>query len=84
MGAYESQRKPSRRRNRWAVLPAGCREVDQLAVDSEGRLVLAEIKDTPASSSSVRYTPFQLLHYVWECPTALESVRSQLKGLRWV
>ena len=65
----------------WAKPPSGGREVDQLAIDSEGRLVLVELKDASVSSASVYYTPFQLLHYVWEWHDALESVRSQLQDL---
>ena len=65
----------------WAKPPTAGREVDQLAVDLEGRLVIAELKDASASSASVFYTPFQLLHYVWEWHNALESVRSGLQNL---
>ena len=61
--------------------PDAGREVDQLAVDPEGRLVLAELKDATRGSSSVYYTPFQLLQYVWEWHSALESVRSGLQDL---
>ena len=71
----------SHQRDRWAMPPTGGREIDQLAVDSEGRLVLVELKDSSANSASVYYTPFQLLHYVWKWHDALESVRSQLQAL---
>ena len=65
----------------WAMPPDSCREIDHLAVDPEGRLVLAELKDATRGSSSVYYTPFQLLQYVWEWHSALESVRSGLQDL---
>ena len=61
--------------------PAAGREVDQLAVDLEGRLVIAELKDASAGSASVFYTPIQLLHYLWEWHNALEPVRSGLQAL---
>ena len=65
----------------WAMPRAVGGEVDQIAVDMEGRLVIAELKDASASPASVFYTPFQLLHYVWEWHNALESVRSGLQNL---
>ena len=66
---------------KWAMPRATGGEVDQLAVDPEGRLVTAELKDASASPASVFYTPFQLLHYVWEWYNALELVRSGLQEL---
>ena len=77
----ETQRKSAGQRDRWTEPPTGGREIDQLAIDSEGRLVLVELKDASASSASVYYTPLQLLHYVWEWHDALESVRGQLQEL---
>ena len=65
----------------WAMPPTAGREVDQLAVDSKGKLVIAELKHASASPASVYYTPFQLLHYVWEWYNALEPVRSGLQAL---
>ena len=65
----------------WAEPPNAGREVDQLAIDREGRLVIAELKDASASPASVFYTPFQLLHYAWEWHNALEEVRSGLQEL---
>ena len=50
----------------WAAPRTAGGEVDLLAVDQEGRLVIAELKNASASPGSVFYTPFQLLHYVWE------------------
>ena len=48
----------------WAQLPKRGGEVDQLAVDPDGRLVVIELKH--ASASGVYYAPLQLLQYVWE------------------
>lgn len=64
--------------------PKSRNKVDQLAVDSEGHLVLLELKDSSAKSApSVYYAPFQLLQYVWEWHKALqcESVRADLQKL---
>ena len=77
----EDRRRSRTRRNWWVKVPRGGREVDQLAVDSEGSLVLLELKVASANQSSVYYTPFQLLQYVWEWYCALESVRPQLQAL---
>ena len=66
---------------KWAMPRAAGGEVDQLAIDQKGRLVIVELKDASARPASVFYTPFQLLHYIWEWYTALESVRSGLQGL---
>ncbi len=49
----------------WARPPAAGREVDQLAIDADGRLVLLELKDALSRSPAVYYAPFQLLQYVW-------------------
>ena len=65
----------------WAEPPNAGREVDQLAIDREGRLVIAELKDASAGPASVFYTPFQLLNYIWEWHSALELVRSGLQDL---
>ena len=56
-------------------------EIDQLAVDPNGRLVLVELKDTENGSGSVYYAPFQLLRYVWEWYCALDSVREELNKM---
>lgn len=66
----------------WAILPdKGNKrnEIDQLAVDLKGRLVIVELKD--ASASGVYYAPFQLLQYVWEWDSALKLVQGQLQAL---
>lgn len=68
----------------WAALSEGGRgaELDQLAIDPEGRLVLIELKYAPASPASVFYAPFQLLQYVHEWHQAFDAVRGGLDALR--
>ena len=70
-----------RRRERWSSPPAGAREVDQLAIDSDGRLVLLELKAASSRAPSLYYAPFQLLHSVWEWHEAIECVRDGLQQL---
>ena len=77
----ESQRKSPGQRDGWAMPGEGGREVDQLAVDSEGRLVLVELKSASATPSAIYYSPYQLLQYVWEWHRALESVLVQVQQL---
>ena len=70
------------RRERWKELRTrGRKKVDQLAIDTEGRLVLIELKDAKAASDTLYYVPFQLLQYVWEWHSALDSVRASLQEL---
>ena len=76
-----SQSKSAGPRGQWSPPPARGREIDQLAVDADGRLVLLELKDASAGSASAYYTPFQLLQYVWEWHDALECVRGRLQDL---
>ena len=63
----------------WAKLPERGGEVDQLAVDSDGRLVVIELKH--ASASGVYYAPLQLLQYVWEWHDAFETTRNSVQEL---
>ena len=77
----KDRRNSPRSRDRWTSLSGSGRKVDQLAIDSEGRLVLLELKNGSAGPSSVYYSPFQLLQYVWEWHAALGSVRDQLQEL---
>lgn len=63
----------------WAQLPRLGGEADQLAVDTDGSLVIIELKD--ASKSRVYYAPLQLLQYVWEWHEAFTAVRQQLQNL---
>ena len=77
----KSQQKSSGRSETWAMPGVAGREVDQLAVDAEGRLVLIELKSASANPSAVYYSPFQLLQYVWEWHHALPLVLVQLQEL---
>ena len=65
--------------NGWAKLPRRGGEVDQLAIDACGRLLVIELKHT--SASGVYYAPLQLLQYVWEWHNAFETVRPSVQGL---
>ena len=65
----------------WAKLPRRGRELDQLAVDLVGRLVLLELKDGSKNDAEVYYSPLQLLQYIWEWHTALEAVRGDLQSV---
>ena len=78
-----SNRSLPNRRDHWAMPPKWKTrlELDQLAVDGSGNLVLVEIKDASASAQSVYYAPFQLLQMVWEWNRALNSVRSSVQEL---
>ena len=77
---YEAHRGESGP-NRWKEPPKSGRKLDQLAVDSEGRLVLLELKDGLGGNAGVYYSPFQLLRYVWEWLSAWEEVRDDLREL---
>ena len=63
----------------WAQLSKRGGEVDQLAVDPDGRLVVIELKH--ASASGVYYAPLQLLQYVWEWHDAFETTRTSMQEL---
>lgn len=80
----EAARTELSSRKHWSLeVPVGRTrgEVDQLAVDPRGSLVLIELKNASASPDSVYYSPLQLLSYVWEWHTAYESVREGAR--RW-
>ena len=79
----ESRRSLPTRRDHWAMPPQQKTrlELDQLAVDSTGNLVLLEIKEASASAQTVYYAPFQLLQNVWEWHRALNTVRSSVQEL---
>ena len=66
---------------RWGEPKVTGTELDQLAVDENGRLVLIELKDAKKRNAEVYYAPFQLLQYIWEWYSALEAVRSDLQAL---
>ena len=76
-----SRRKLPSRKDHWAKLPQRKKsnEIDQIAVDPQGRLVIVELKD--AAASDVYYAPLQLLHYVWEWHNAFGTVRDSLQRL---
>lgn len=80
VAAARAELEPIREEGRWAPLPAGkvSAELDQLAVDPSGKLVLVELKDAAASAASVYYAPLQLLQYVHEWAAALPRVQHQL------
>ena len=63
-----------RRNDRWVKPKKIAMKVDQLGIDPEGRLVLAELKDAEhGNESEICYSPFQLLQYVWEWQHALDA-----------
>ena len=68
-----------RRSRGWAGLPRPGGEADQLAVGTDGALVIIELKD--ASKSGAYYAPLQLLQYVWEWDKAFTIVRQGLQSL---
>ena len=83
-GQLDSARKELRSlasREGWGDVPQVGNKLDRLAVDPEGRLVVLELKNAGAGPASVFYSPYQLLHYMWEWHSALESVRPQLQDL---
>lgn len=67
--------------SRWAVPTSGGTELDQLALDSRGRLVLIELKDASKSSADLYYAPLQLLHYVWIWHDAFDDVRDGVEAM---
>ncbi len=75
--------RPGRRHEKWARPKRPGRELDQLAIDSNGNLVLIEIKDAKGTSSEVYYAPLQLLQYIheWRHAFGWLSVSRQLQKL---
>ena len=65
----------------WTKPSKDGKELDQLAVDGKGRLVLVELKDGTKHNAQVYYAPFQLLQYVWEWHRALETVKDSVQKL---
>ena len=65
----------------WARVsePKGANELDQLAVDPEGRLVLVELKD--GGAKDVFYAPLQALRYAWEWSGAVRELLPELEAL---
>ena len=78
---YEARRNEARRRDRWKKPSKSGKELDQLAIDQKGHLVLIELKGK--KSSADYYTPFQLLQYGWAWHRALKvkAVRDNLQTL---
>ena len=78
-----ARRSSPNRQHHWAMPPEPRTrlELDQLAVDSAGNLVLPEIKKASSSAQTVCYAPFQLLQNVWEWHRALNTVRSSIQEL---
>ena len=78
-----SRRSLPNRRDHWAMpsKPKTRLELDQLAVDSSGNLVLLEIKKASAIAPTVYSAPYQLLQNVWEWHRALNTVRSSVQEL---
>ena len=68
-------------REGWGDVPQVGNKLDRLGVDPDGHLVLLELKNSGVGPASVFYSPYQLLHYVWEWHSALETVRPQLQAL---
>jgi hypothetical protein len=66
---------------RWhrPAAPKGANELDQLAIDDAGRLVLVELKD--ARASEVVTAPLQALRYVWEWHADVASLLPSLNAL---
>ena len=64
----------------WPVPSTTGTEVDQLAVDPEGGLVLLELKDASETSADIYYSPFHLLQCVWEWNDVLDEARSNLQA----
>ena len=83
-GIYAAHRG-ARGRRRWSNLEVKRRsEVDQLAVDPAGNVVLIELKDASKPSAEIYYAPFQLFRYVWEWRNALKvspRLRDQIQEL---
>ena len=70
------------RANGWPAPDATGSEIDQLAIDPAGQLVLLELKDASSGGTDkVYYSSFQLLQYVWEWHAALEAVQDKLQAV---
>ncbi len=67
--------------NGWAAPAPGATELDQLGVDSCGRLVLIELKDASRSTAALYYAPFQLLQSIWVWHDAFDAVRDGVDAL---
>ena len=68
--------RPGRRGQRWQEPSSPGKELDQLAVDEKGNLVLIELKHAArdGNSAEIYYSPLQLLQYIHEWKRALGSL----------
>lgn len=78
--------RPNRYGKSWKEPPKkqARRQVDQLGIDENGKLVLVELKDARASDeSSVFYSPLQLLGYIheWNAAVGTTKVRTDLDAV---
>lgn len=67
--------------NGWAAPAPGATELDQLAVDPCGRLVLIELKDASKPTAALYYAPFQLLQSIWVWHDAFDAARDGVQAL---
>ena len=67
--------------NGWPTPNSTGTEIDQLAVDPKGRLVILELKDASKRGAEIYYSPFQLLQYVWEWHSVLDSAQHGLQAV---
>jgi hypothetical protein len=67
----------------WAIRPTAKigAELDQLAVDPVGRLVLVELKFGKAAADSVYCAPLQILQYAHEWATVFTALKGRLQSL---
>ena len=67
----------------WKEPKKSADKLDQLAIASDGRLVLLELKDSyNGGGARVYYSPFQLLQYVWEWHEALNNTPKLLEQVQ--
>lgn len=66
-------KRPGRRGQKWSEPSSPGKELDQLAVDPKGNLVLIELKyaEGDGNSAEIYYSPLQLLQYIHEWKRAL-------------
>lgn len=71
-----ASQRPARRGQTWNEPSSPGRELDQLAVDEKGSLVLVELKHASGDGNlaEIFYSPLQLLQYIYEWKRALGSL----------
>lgn len=62
--------------------PTNAEKLDRLSVDSDGNLVLTELKSNEGKREEIYYAPFQLLQYVWEWYSALKNWPNLLEDVQ--